>query len=41
MHQSLQRELLEVHGPFASLQALQAGLDGWREENKPTGRTSR
>jgi transposase InsO family protein len=32
MHQSLQRELLEVHGPFASLQALQAGLDGWREE---------
>jgi transposase InsO family protein len=32
LHQSLQLELLEVHGPFASLQALQTGLDGWREE---------
>ena len=32
MHQSLQLELLEVHGPFASLQALQTGLDAWREE---------
>ncbi len=31
-HQSLQIELLEVHGPFASLQALQAALDAWREE---------
>ena len=37
MHQSLQRELLEVHGPFASLQALQTGLDAWREEYN-TGR---
>ena len=27
LHQSLQSELLEVHGPFASLQALQTGLD--------------
>jgi transposase InsO family protein len=32
MHQSLQLELLDVHGPFASLQALQTGLDAWREE---------
>jgi transposase InsO family protein len=31
MHQSLQLELLDVHGPFASLQALQTGLDGWRQ----------
>jgi len=31
-HQSLQDELLEVHGPFASLAALQSALDGWREE---------
>jgi transposase InsO family protein len=32
MHQSLQIELLDVHGPFESLQALQAALDAWREE---------
>jgi transposase InsO family protein len=32
LHQSLQIELLDVHGPFASLQALQAALDAWREE---------
>jgi transposase InsO family protein len=32
LHQSLQLELLDVHGPFASLQALQAALDAWREE---------
>jgi transposase InsO family protein len=32
LHQSLQDELLDVHGPFASLAALQAGLDAWREE---------
>ena len=32
LHQSLQLELLDVHGPFASLQALQAALDSWREE---------
>ena len=30
LHQSLQRELLDVHGPFASLEALQAALDAWR-----------
>jgi transposase InsO family protein len=32
LHQTLQRELLDVHGPFAGLEALQAALDGWREE---------
>jgi transposase InsO family protein len=32
LHQTLQRELLDVHGPFASIEALQAALDGWREE---------
>ena len=32
LHQSLQLELLNVHGPFGSLQALQAALDAWREE---------
>ena len=31
-HQSWQLELLDVHGPFGSLAALQAGLDAWREE---------
>jgi transposase InsO family protein len=31
-HQSLQLELLEVHGPFESLAALQAALDAWRQE---------
>jgi transposase InsO family protein len=32
LHQSLQLELLDVHGPFASLQVLQAALDAWRQE---------
>jgi transposase InsO family protein len=32
LHQSLQLELLQVHGPFESLPALQATLDAWREE---------
>jgi transposase InsO family protein len=32
LHQTLQRELLDVHGPFETIEALQAGLDGWREE---------
>jgi hypothetical protein len=32
LHQSLQAELLDVHGPFESLQVLQAALDAWREE---------
>ena len=32
LHQSLQDELLDVHGPFASLEVLQAALDAWRQE---------
>ena len=32
LHQTLQRELLNVHGPFGSIEALQAALDAWREE---------
>ena len=32
LHQSLQIELLDVHGPFASLEVLQAALDAWRQE---------
>ena len=32
LHQSLQPGLLDVHGPFESLAALQAALDAWREE---------
>ena len=32
LHQTLQRELLEVHGPFDSIEALQAALDAWRED---------
>ena len=32
LHQTLQDELLDVHGPFESLAALQAALDAWREE---------
>jgi transposase InsO family protein len=32
LHQTLQRELLDVHGPFESMEALQAALDAWREE---------
>ena len=32
LHQALQRELLDVHGPFASIEALQAALDAWRQE---------
>jgi hypothetical protein len=29
----LQEELLDVHGPFATIEALQAGLDAWREQH--------
>ena len=36
LHQSLQIELLNVHGPFESLEALQAALDAWREEYNTT-----
>ncbi len=32
LHQTLQDELRDVHGPFESMQALQAALDAWREE---------
>jgi transposase InsO family protein len=32
LHQTLQDELLDVHGPFASIEALQAALDAWRAE---------
>ncbi len=32
LHQSLQLELPDDHGPFESLQALQAALDAWRQE---------
>jgi transposase InsO family protein len=32
LHQSLQLELLDDHGPFESLDALQAALDGWRQD---------
>jgi Integrase core domain len=32
LHQSLQNELLNDHGPFASIEHLQAVLDAWREE---------
>jgi transposase InsO family protein len=32
LHQSLQVELLDVHGPFESLPGLQAALDAWRQE---------
>jgi len=38
LHQTLQRELLDVHGPFESIEALQAALDTWRQEyntNRP------
>src|SRR6516162_3387638 len=37
LHQTLQRELLDVHGPFASIEALQAALEAWRAEYN-TGR---
>jgi transposase InsO family protein len=37
LHQTLQRELLDVHGPFESIEALQAALDAWRAEYN-TGR---
>jgi transposase InsO family protein len=32
LHQSLQNELLDDHGPFESLDVLQVALDAWREE---------
>ncbi len=32
LHQSLQNELLNDHGPFESIEALQAALDAWRQD---------
>jgi transposase InsO family protein len=32
LHQSLQNELLNDHGPFESVEALQAALDAWRQD---------
>jgi hypothetical protein len=32
LHQSLQNELLNDHGPFETLQALQTALDAWRQD---------
>ena len=32
LYQSLQNELLNDHGPFESIEALQAALDAWRED---------
>jgi transposase InsO family protein len=32
LHETLQDELLDVHGPFQDMQVLQAALDGWRQE---------
>jgi transposase InsO family protein len=32
LHQSLQTELLNDHGPFNSIEDLQAALDAWRQE---------
>lgn len=32
LHQSLQNELLNDHGPFESIEDLQAALDAWRQE---------
>jgi transposase InsO family protein len=32
LHQTLQRELLNVHGPFASIEDAQAAVDAWRKE---------
>jgi transposase InsO family protein len=37
LHQTLQLELLDPHGPFETIEALQAGLDAWRQEYN-TGR---
>jgi Integrase core domain len=32
LHQRLQRELLNVHGPFASIEDAQAAVDTWRKD---------
>jgi transposase InsO family protein len=32
LHQSLQVELLDLHGPFATVEAAQAAIDVWRDD---------
>jgi Integrase core domain len=32
LHQTLQQELLNVHGPFASIEDAQAAVDAWRKQ---------
>jgi transposase InsO family protein len=32
LHKTLQQELLNVHGPFASIEAAQAAVDAWRKQ---------
>ena len=32
LHQTLQQELLDVHGPFGTIEEAQAALDAWRQE---------
>ena len=32
LHQTLQQELLNVHGPFASIEDSQAAVDAWRKQ---------
>src|SRR5580692_4924299 len=32
LHQTLQQELLNVHGPFASIEDAQAAVDAWRKD---------
>jgi transposase InsO family protein len=34
LHQTLQQELLDVHGPFATLEDAQAAVDTWRQDYK-------
>jgi transposase InsO family protein len=36
LHQTLQRELLNVHGPFAGVEDAQAAVDTWRKEYNTT-----
>ncbi len=32
LHQTLQQELLNVHGPFAGIEDAQAAVDAWRKQ---------
>jgi len=32
LHRTLQLELLNVHGPFASIEDAQAAVDAWRKQ---------